>query len=88
MSSTLGNNINGPSVIRVPGWVKLPLGKYYMYFAHHAGQFIRMAYADAVEGPWRIYEPGVLQASRTAFDLARKRISHRRTSIWTRRVSA
>jgi hypothetical protein len=67
MSSTLGDNINGPSVIRVPEWVKHPLGKYYMYFAHHAGQFIRMAYADAVEGPWKIYEPGVLKAADTAF---------------------
>jgi hypothetical protein len=67
MSKTLGNNINGPSLIRVPAWVQNPLGRYYIYFAHHNGQFIRLAYADSLEGPWRIYEPGVLQAKDTAF---------------------
>jgi len=59
-SPILGNNINGPSVIRVPGWVKKPLGKYYMYFAHHKGKYIRLAYADDLSGPWNIYETGVL----------------------------
>ena len=34
-SSSLGDNANGPSIIRVPGWVAHPLGRYYMYFAHH-----------------------------------------------------
>jgi hypothetical protein len=28
-----GKNINGPSLINVPDWVKAPLGKYYLYFA-------------------------------------------------------
>lgn len=60
-SPTLGNKINGPSVIRVPDWVKEPLGKYYLYFAHHKGKFIRLAYGDSLEGPWRIYEPGTIQ---------------------------
>jgi hypothetical protein len=59
-SASLGENINGPSVIRVPSWIKTPLGKYYMYFAHHGGKYIRLAYADALQGPWRIYEPGTL----------------------------
>ncbi len=65
-SASLGDNINGPSVIRVPSWVERPLGRYYMYFAHHMGGHIRLAYADAVEGPWRIHEPGVLPVSETA----------------------
>ena len=60
-SSTLGDNINGPSVIRVPDWLPNPLGKYYMDFTHHAGTFIRLAYADQLDGPWKIYEPGTLQ---------------------------
>ncbi len=60
-SPSLGKNINGPSVIRVPDWIDSPLGKYYMYFGHHQGKFIRLAYADALEGPWKIYEPGTLQ---------------------------
>jgi hypothetical protein len=62
-SPTLGTNINGPSVIRVPEWLPEPLGRYYMYFAHHAGVYIRLAYADALEGPWKIYEPGTLHLS-------------------------
>ncbi|MBI5739856.1 MAG: hypothetical protein HZA16_03960 [Nitrospirae bacterium] len=56
----MGDNINGPSVIRVPAWIKDPLGKYYMYFAHHEGAFVRLACADAVTGPWKIYGPGAL----------------------------
>ena len=27
---SVGDNVNGPSVIKVPSWVKRPLGKYYM----------------------------------------------------------
>jgi hypothetical protein len=67
-SASLGDNINGPSIIRVPAWVQDPKGKYYMYFAHHDGQFIRMAYADNLQGPWKIYEPGALQLQRSGFD--------------------
>jgi hypothetical protein len=59
-SATLGKNINGPSLIAVPSWVERPLGRYYLYFAHHAGKFIRLAYADRLGGPWRIHEPGTL----------------------------
>lgn len=62
-SKSLGPNINGPSVIRVPSWVKSPLGKYYMYFAHHQGPYIRLAYADSLEGPWKIHELGTLHLS-------------------------
>jgi hypothetical protein len=66
-SPSLGDNINGPAIIRVPSWLPHPLGKYYAYFGHHKGQFIRLAYADAVTGPWKIYEPGVVPVSETAF---------------------
>jgi hypothetical protein len=66
-SATLGDNINGPTVIRVPAWIDRPLGRYYMYFAHHMGRFIRLAYANAIEGPWTVYEPGVLPVEMTAF---------------------
>ncbi len=64
--SILGN-INGPSLIRVPDWVGDPLGQNYLYFAHHQGEFIRMAYADEVMGPYRVYSPGVLQKTETLF---------------------
>ncbi|MFW5915808.1 MAG: hypothetical protein ACOCTQ_04970 [Planctomycetota bacterium] len=58
-----GSNINGPSLIRVPDWVKGRLGRYYLYFAHHRGEHIRLACADKLKGPYRIHEPGVLHAS-------------------------
>lgn len=60
MHASLGNNIDGPSLIRVPDWVPNALGRYYLYFAHHNGTHIRLAYADCVEGPWKIHVPGVL----------------------------
>ncbi len=62
-SDTLGNKINGPSVIRVPDWIDNPLGKYYLYFAHHDGKFIRLAYANSINGPWTVHEPGTLKLS-------------------------
>jgi hypothetical protein len=60
-SQTIGDNINGPSLIRVPMWIDKALGRYYLYFSHHAGKFIRLAYADALTGPWHIHEPGTLR---------------------------
>jgi hypothetical protein len=62
----IGENVNGPSLIRVPGWVERPLGRYYLYFAHHQGETIRLAYADDLGGPWRIHPPGVLGVDETA----------------------
>ncbi len=61
----LGTNINGPSLIRVPDWLPNPLGRYYLYFGHHKGQHIRLAYADHLEGPWRMHEPGTLHLEQT-----------------------
>jgi hypothetical protein len=66
-SPSLGGNVNGPTVVRVPAWIERPLGKYYMYFANHMGDSIRLAYADAIAGPWRIHEGGVLHVRDTAF---------------------
>jgi hypothetical protein len=42
------------------------LGNYYLYFAHHGGTYIRLAYADALTGPWTVYQPGTLQLEHTA----------------------
>ena len=61
------SNITGPSLIRVPDWVESRLGNYYLYFSHHKGDFIRLAYADKVEGPWSIYEPGALWLDESGF---------------------
>ena len=66
LSPTIGKNINGPSLIRAPEWLEKPLGKYYLYFADHGGKFIRLAYADRPEGPWKIHEPGTLRLEETA----------------------
>lgn len=65
--ASLGNNINGPNLIRVPRWVAHPLGAYYLYFADHRGSYIRLAYADRLEGPWKIYQPGTLQLAGSYF---------------------
>ncbi|MFW5864307.1 MAG: hypothetical protein ACOCVT_02535, partial [bacterium] len=60
-----GRNINGPSVIRVPDWLWSRLAgtvaadaKYLMYFGNHGGQYIRLAYAENIEGPWALYQTG------------------------------
>lgn len=63
----LGTNINGPSLIRVPDWLPGALGKYYLYFAHHQGKSIRLAYANDVAGPWTVHTPGTLQLEQTPF---------------------
>jgi len=65
MDARMGENINGPSLIRVPDWLPNPLGRYYLYFAHHHGTYIRLAYADDLLGPWRTHEPGTLQLEQT-----------------------
>lgn len=64
---SIGDNIQGPSLIRVPDWVADPLGKYYLYFADHKGAYIRLAYADHLTGPWQIHAPGSLQLSESHF---------------------
>ena len=63
----MGDNIGGPSLIRVPAWVENPLGRYYLYFGHHDGDYIRLAYSDKLEGPWCMHEPGVLSAAEGFF---------------------
>lgn len=67
MHPSLGDNINGPSLVRVPEGLNTKLGKYYLYFSHHKGQHIRLAYADRIEGPWSIFEPGVMPLGETPF---------------------
>jgi hypothetical protein len=65
----VGDNVNGPSLIRVPDWVPRPLGRYYLYFAHHTGKSIRLAVADQIAGPWRIHDAGALSLEQSGFDL-------------------
>ena len=63
---SIGTNINGPSLIQAPDWLDRPLARYYLYFAHHTGEHIRLAVADDLCGPWEVYEPGVLHLDDTA----------------------
>jgi hypothetical protein len=65
LPGTEGDDINGPSLIKVPDWLPNKLGKYYLYFAHHKGKYIRLAYSNDLKGPWKIYKPGTLQLSET-----------------------
>ncbi|MEP6754270.1 MAG: hypothetical protein ABJA67_02125, partial [Chthonomonadales bacterium] len=64
---SIGTNINGPTLVKVPLWAKDPLGKYYLYFADHNGKYIRLAYSDKVEGPYKVYAPGVLPLASSYF---------------------
>jgi hypothetical protein len=67
MDTRMGSNVNGPSLIRVPDWLPNPLGRYYLYFAHHHGTYIRLAVADHLGGPWRMHEPGALDLAESHF---------------------
>lgn len=64
---SIGTNIQGPSLIRVPDWIADPLGRYYLYFADHKGSYIRLAYADKLTGPWKIHPPGSLHIEHSHF---------------------
>ncbi len=64
---SIGRNIQGPSLIRVPDWIPDPLGAYYLYFADHKGSYIRLAYADELLGPWTVHPPGSLQIEKSHF---------------------
>lgn len=61
------STLQSPSLIRVPAWVHRPLGRYYLYFAQHLGTSIRLAFADALGGPWRVHGAGVLDLAASLF---------------------
>jgi hypothetical protein len=67
MHKSLGNNITGPSLIKVPDGVENKLGNYYLYFGAHKGDYIRLAYANQLVGPWQIYEKGTLHLEDSMF---------------------
>jgi hypothetical protein len=77
---SIGVNIQGPTVVRVPDWVQNPLGRYYLYFADHKGLYIRLAYADALTGPWQIHAPGSLQIEDSYFLTGPPQVSAARLS--------
>ena len=63
----IGFNVQGPSLIKVPEWIKDPLGIYYLYFADHKGDRINLAYSSNLRGPWNIYNGGVLHLNESNF---------------------
>ncbi|ALJ05486.1 hypothetical protein APS56_10310 [Pseudalgibacter alginicilyticus] len=68
-----GENINGPSIIRVPDWIlptnrAHPTAQYYLYFAHHSGDYIRMAWAANIEGPYTLYDDSATPGDRGVLD--------------------
>lgn len=67
LDARMGGNIQGPSLIKVPDWIEQPLGKYYLYFADHRGTYIRLAYADAITGPWTVHSPGSMRLEDSFF---------------------
>lgn len=75
---SIGENIQGPSLIKVPEWINDPLGKYYLYFADHKGLYIRLAYADNLLGPWKIHEAGSLHIRDSYFAQTRPAIAEDR----------
>ena len=81
----------GPSVVRVPDWVEAPLGRYYLYFADHKGDRIRLAYADTVAGPWALHAPGALPLADSHFAVGRPEVNWlalqgARFLAWTRGI--
>ena len=59
-SIIIEDNIDGPSVIRIPDWI--PISErvhedaiYYTYFAHHGGDNIRLAWSASITGPWNLF---------------------------------
>ena len=64
---SIGENIQGPTLVKVPDWVSEKLGDYYLYFADHKGSYIRLAYADKLTGPWQIHVGGSLQIGESFF---------------------
>ena len=74
-----GKNMNGMSAIRIPDWIPPadradPGAVYYLYFAHHQGKYIRMAWAAKIDGPWTLYDvgAGVEPGDRGVVDLGGK----------------
>ncbi len=67
MDGRMGDNINGPSLIKAPSWLPSPLGRYLLYFADHKGSYLRLAYADDLAGPWTIHTPGCLDLAESMF---------------------
>ena len=61
-------NINGPSVLRMPDWAAGKQAAFHMYFGHHKGKSLRLAYADRLGGPWAMYPDPVIPLADSLFE--------------------
>ena len=84
---SIGVNIQGPSLIRVPDWIEDRLGAYYLYFADHKGSYIRLAYADHLVGPWRVHPPGSLHLAQSGFLTAPPAVSLTSSRVSRRNIA-
>lgn len=75
LENEVGKNINGPSLIQVPDWIENSLSRFYLYFAHHAGKFIRLAYSNNFQDEWKVYTPGTLHLNQISKDICRNYIA-------------
>ena len=60
-------NINGPSVLRMPDWAPGKQAALHLYFGHHKGDSIRLAFADRLEGPWKMWTDPILPLAESLF---------------------
>ena len=63
LGTNSSDNIDGPCLIRIPDWIPVeerihPSAVYYLYFAHHAGRDIRLAWSDSLTGTWTLFNRG------------------------------
>jgi len=86
LDPSIGRNIQGPSLVRVPDWVKGRLGKYYLYFADHKGSYIRLAYADDIKGPWKIHVPGSLGLQDSGFPTEARPVTQEQMDQFAKRM--
>jgi len=70
----LDGNINGPALITAPDWIDSP-GKYLLYFAHHQGKSIQLAFSDHIDGPWNIQNPAPLNLEASRFSTQPSRLT-------------
>ena len=64
-----GENINGPCLVKLPKWLKKqdrvsPKAKYYLYFAHHKGKYLRLAWSEKITGPYHMVEDSPLYGAK------------------------
>jgi hypothetical protein len=78
---SIGVNIQGPSLIRMPDWVEGRIGAYYLYFADHKVSYIRLAYSDVLTGPWRVHPPGRRVGSRAGGGTTGSSLMRRLSSV-------